>query len=294
MGPSFRYSVCNEVFEKTPFAESCAAIRRLGYEGIEIAPFTLAESPSEITPAARTEYRRSMADHGLAFVGLHWLMVSPKGLHVTTPDTDLRRRSWDHIRQLIDLCADLAGNQGGLNGIMVFGSPQQRSATGGMTPGQATQVFTEELARVAPQAEARGVRILVEALAGSQSNIVNRLKDAVAIVDEIGSPAVRTMFDSHNAIDETEPHADVIRRYISYIDHVHVNENDGREPGTGDYDFETLLSTLDQLRFNGWVSLEVFDFERGAESIISGSIQHLKRCYERSRKPLETALAKHK
>lgn len=293
MGPSFRYSVCNEVFEKTPFADACAAIRRLGYEGIEIAPFTLAERPFDISIADRAEYRRIMGDQELTFVGLHWLMVSPTGLHVTTPDAEIRRRSWEHIRQLIDLCADLSSQAGGKNGVMVFGSPKQRSSTGGMTQAQATQVFTEELARVAPQAEACGVRILVEALPANQSDIVNRLKDAVAIVDEIDSPAVRSMFDSHNAVDETEPHADLIRRYISYIEHVHVNENDGREPGTGDYDFETLLSTLDDLRFPGWVSLEAFDFKRGAETIISGSIQHLKRCYAQSREQIETGSSQH-
>ncbi len=264
-------------------------MHHLGYEGIEIAPFTLAERPSDVTQDARSEYRRIMADHGLDFVGLHWLMVSPAGLQVTTPDISLRRRSWEHIRHLIDLCADLAGNQAGRNGIMVFGSPHQRNAVGGMTPDQATRVFTDELAKVAPQAEARGVHILVEALPRSQSNIVNCLKDAVAIVDEIRSPAVRSMFDSHNAIDETDPHPDVIRRYISYIEHVHVNENDGRDPGTGDYDFESLLDTLNDLQFSGWVSLEAFDFKRGAETIISGSIQHLKRCFEQVRQPSQRA-----
>lgn len=293
MDPSFRYSVCNEVFEQTPFAEACAAMRRLGYEGVEIAPFTLAERPADLTAAARNEYRRIMADQNLAFVGLHWLMVSPKGLHVTTPDPELRRRGWEHIRHLIDLCADLAGNQSGQNGIMVFGSPHQRSATGGMTPEEATRVFSEELARVAPQAEAHGVRILVEALPANQSNIINRLKDAVSIVDEIDSPSVGTMFDSHNAVDETEPHTDLIRRYFSYIEHVHVNEIDGREPGTGDYDFQALLATLNRLRYEGWVSLEAFDFKRGAEAIVSDSIQHLKRCYQRSRQPQETASPQH-
>ncbi len=271
MALPLRFSVCNEVFEKTPFAEACAAIREYGYGGIEIAPFTLAERPSDISAAQRAEYRRVMADHQLAFVGLHWLMVSPKGLHVTTPDTEIRAKSWQHIRHLIDLCADL-----GNGGVLVFGSPHQRSATGGMTPSEATQVFADELAKVVPQAESRQVRILVEALPHNQSNIINRLAEAVAIVEQIGSPAVRTMFDSHNAVDETEPHPDVIRRYWQYIEHVHVNEEDGREPGTGHYDFESLLATLTNLDYRGWVSLEVFDFTRGAETITRGAIEHLR------------------
>jgi D-psicose/D-tagatose/L-ribulose 3-epimerase len=271
MALPLRFSVCNEVFEKTPFDEACAAIRDYGYTGIEIAPFTLAERPSDITGPQRAECRRIMADHQLAFVGLHWLMVSPKGLHVTTPDTEIRTKSWEHIRHLIDLCADL-----GDGGVLVFGSPHQRSAVGGMTAAEATQVFTIELAKVAPQAENRQVRILVEALPHNQSNIINRLADAVAIVEQIGSPAIRTMFDSHNAVDETEPHPDVIRRYWQYIEHIHVNEVDGREPGTGNYDFEALLNTLTALDYRGWVSLEVFDFTQGAETITRGAIEHLR------------------
>jgi D-psicose/D-tagatose/L-ribulose 3-epimerase len=145
-----------------------------------------------------------------------------------------------------------------------------------MMPAEATKVFADELAKVAPQAEGRNVRILVEALPHNQSDIINRLADAVAIVEHIGSPAVRTMFDSHNAIDETEPHSDVIRRYWQYIEHIHVNELDGREPGTGGYDFQALMNTLTALDYRGWVSLEVFDFSRGAETIARGAIEHLR------------------
>ncbi len=87
----FRHSMCNEAFEKRPCAETVKAIRRAGYAGIEIAPFTLAESPAGISTAERREYRGVMASEGLTFVGLHWLMVSPPGLHVTTLDRVLRQ-----------------------------------------------------------------------------------------------------------------------------------------------------------------------------------------------------------
>ena len=98
----FKQAICNEVYEKRPLAEVCRSIRRIGYDGIEIAPFTLAEKPSDITADQRREYRDTIRSEGLSFVGLHWLMVSPKGLHVTTPDAALRERSWRHIDDLID------------------------------------------------------------------------------------------------------------------------------------------------------------------------------------------------
>jgi sugar phosphate isomerase/epimerase len=270
MPHQFRHSICNEAFEGWQLAEACRAIRKAGYAGIEIAPFTLAENPADITAAERREYRETIQSEGLSFVGLHWLMVSPAGLHVSGPDAVLRQRSWEHIRHLIDLCADL-----GDKGVMVFGSPKQRSTTGGLTRGEATRNFIDGLAGVAPHAADRQVRVLVEALPVSQSDVVQTLEEAVGVVREIGSPYVQTMFDVHNAIDEELPHAELVARYFDYIRHVHVNELDGRHCGAGDYDFKPVLEALRRRNYNGWVSLEAFDFSPGAERLAKESLRHL-------------------
>jgi D-psicose/D-tagatose/L-ribulose 3-epimerase len=272
MPESFRYAMCNEAFEGQPFADVCRTLSGLGYQGIEIAPFTLAPDPLDVTPEQRRQYRSMTADAGLDFVGLHWLLVTPKPIHVTTPDRALREASWAYVRNLIDLCADL-----GDNGIMVFGSPKQRSATGGLTAEEATRNFIEGLAGVAPHAEERGVTLLMEALPHSQSNVVHTLEEAVAVVREIDSPAVRTMFDSHNAEDETEPHGALIAKYFDLIRHVHVNEMDGGHPGTGDYDFAAIFRSLIAKNYECWISLESFDFEVGAEKIASETIAYLRK-----------------
>jgi len=265
-----RQSTCNEAFEQWPFADACKAIRKAGYTGIEIAPFTLAEAPSGVPPAQRAEYRAIMAGEGLEFVGLHWIMMSPKGLHVTHPDAAVRARSWNHIHDLIDLCADL-----GPNSVLVFGSPNQRKSTGGLTREEATRHFVAGLRIVAPHCEDCGVRLLVEALPVTQSDVVQTLAEAVSIVEEIASPGIRTMFDVHNAIDEVEPHDVLIERYFPYIAHVHVNELDGKHCGAGDYDYRPILAALKRLDYHGWVSLEAFDFTPGAERLVTASLRHL-------------------
>src|SRR5439155_1664199 len=84
------YAICNEVFQGVTFPAAAKLVRSAGYLGLEIAPFTLAENPSLISAGERREYRAILDSEGLAFVGLHWLMVAPKGLHVTTPDAALR------------------------------------------------------------------------------------------------------------------------------------------------------------------------------------------------------------
>lgn len=270
MAYTYRQAICNEAFEGWDFAEAARAIRMAGYTGIEIAPFTLAEDPWTVPLSKRKELRAIMAGEGLTFVGLHWLMVSPKGLHVTTPDDAVRARSWLHIRNLIDLSGDL-----GPDSVMVFGSPFQRGTTGGSTVAAATRRFVDGIASVAKQAQDRGVTILIEALPVEQADVVTSLDEAAQYVDEIGSPAVQTMFDVHNAINEKEPHSVLIERHFNKIRHVHVNEMDGGYCGTGDYDFKPVLATLKRLDYKGWVSLEAFDFKPGAETIATGSLRYL-------------------
>jgi D-psicose/D-tagatose/L-ribulose 3-epimerase len=266
----FKHAICNEIYEKWPLRDASRSMRRIGYTGIEISPFTLAERPGDITPAQRHEYSDIIQSEGLRFVGLHWLMVSPKGLHVSTPDRDLRERSWRHIIDLIDLCGDL-----GEKGVMVFGSPKQRCTLDGLTPDEASRNFTEGLAGVAPHAEQRGVTVLVEALPLNQCNVITTLAEAVAIVRQVNSPAVRTMFDTHNTVDESEPHAALVDRYFELIRHVHINETDGRHPGTGSYDFKPVLDVLRRRGYEHWVSLEAFDFTPGSEKIANDSLRYI-------------------
>lgn len=272
---TFRHAICNEVFQGWKFHEACRKIREIGYTGIEIAPFTLSDEPAAITADERRQYRAIMNSEGLIFAGLHWLMMAPKGLHLTTADEALRRRSWDHVRHLIDLCADLAGGTESDNGVMVFGSPFQRSTTPGTTREEALARFRDGFAELASHAAAVHVKLLVEALPRAQSDIVNTLADSVAIVDFCNMPSVRTMFDTHNAADETEPHANLVDKYFDYIEHVHVNEMDGKHCGRGDYDFKSVLAKLREKNYQGWVSLEAFDFSFGAETIATESLRYL-------------------
>ena len=272
----YRFAICNELFQHRPFADTCREVRGLGYGGLEVAPFTLGPNAVDLAPGERKTLARAIREGGLSFVGLHWLLVGPAGLHATTADESIRKHTWNYIRSLIDLSADLACESADKESVMVFGSPKQRSAVGGVPPADAVKIFTQELANVASHAEDRGVKILVEPLSPDQTDVVTTLSEAVAIVKQIGSPAIQTMFDVHNAVREREPHNRLIREFTGFIRHVHVNEFDGREPGTGNYDFGELLSTLSEVNYTGWISLEAFDFSRDPVEVAGRSIRHLK------------------
>jgi len=82
----------------------------------------------------------------------------------------------------------------------------------------------------------------------------------------------------HNTVDETETFEEIITNYFTFIQHVHVQEMDGRYLGAGDAAtrFVKAFQTLKDLGYNKWVSLEVFDFTPGGKKIAEESIKVLK------------------
>lgn len=262
MPADFRFAACNEIFGDMPLADICRTVRQIGYTGLELTPHPFAEQ--KLTPA---EVHRMIADAGLTFVGLHWLLVSPPGLNITSSDEIVLRRSWDHVRRMIDACTPGC--------TVVIGSPKQRSSAGPDDRHRARKVLVDELAAVAPHAQAAEVSLLIEPIPRSETDLVNTLFEAVEIASEIGSPAIATMFDVHNAADETVSHAELIQRFSGYIRHIHLNELDGAEPGTGDYDFPSLFRALESANYAGWISVEAFDFSRPGEQIASTALDCL-------------------
>ena len=116
--------------------------------------------------------------------------------------------------------------------------------------------LAEGLAAVASQAASRKAVIALEALDHSQTDVVNTIGECAEIVKAIDNPGLATMFDFHNTPDEKESPEALVRKYFSMIRHVHINEMDGRHPGTGKSDYLPLFRTLNELKYKGWISLQ--------------------------------------
>src|SRR4051794_21816058 len=115
-----RISLCNEVIAELCFAKQCELAAALGYDGLEIAPYTLSEDPTRLTAAQIAALRRAASDAGIAITGLHYLMRAPAGLSITSTDAAQRQRTIEVMHALCGLCAELGGK------ILVHGSPDQR------------------------------------------------------------------------------------------------------------------------------------------------------------------------
>jgi sugar phosphate isomerase/epimerase len=256
-----RIALCNEVLQPLPFERQCALAAALGYDGLELAPYTLAANPMDIDDAEATRLSRIAEDHGLEITGLHWLLVAPAGLSIVSDDTAVRQRTVAVMERLVELCGVLGGQ------YLVHGSPRQRSVPPGATREQALDRARACLARVARRAQACEVAYCLEPLARRETDLFNTVAEAATLVDEVGSPNLRTMIDCSAAgQDETESVEALMERWIptGHIAHVQVNDPNRRGPGQGAMRFEPILATLVRLQneghYPGLIAVEPFEY----------------------------------
>ncbi len=267
-----KYAICNELFGNLPLDEAASITASHGYHGLELAPFTIfGDFSSAMVSRGIAEAKRALNGNGLAFAGFHWLMVRPEGLHITTPDKALRKKSWDHLRRLIDAAAELGG------GNLILGSPRQRGSLPGQTTReQAAGFLAEGLAEIAPFAAERKSALLLEVLSSDQTDVINYMADAAAIIDRIGNPGVGGMLDFHNCADETDSYETLVEKYFRIIRHVHLNDAAGNHPRAGDFSYLPAFSRLRRLGYGQWVSLEIFTMPDDPAAVLRETMEYLR------------------
>ncbi|HEY1861918.1 MAG TPA: sugar phosphate isomerase/epimerase family protein [Gemmataceae bacterium] len=271
-----RYAICNETFEGWEHERVCRYVARLGYTGLEVAPFTLAPRVTDISPETRKALRRQADDNGIRIIGLHWLLARTEGLHLTAADETVRKRTAAYLVDLARCCRDLGGD------LMVFGSPAQRRIPAGATAEQAARYAADTFSRALPGIADCGARLCLEPLARSETDFLTTCADAVALLDRVGHPNFVLHLDVKAMSADEAPVPDLIRRHATRAGHFHANDPNRRGPGFGDTDFVPIFRALRQTGYQGWVSVEVFDYSPDPETIARESLGYMRECEARA------------
>lgn len=265
-----RFAICNELFEGWAFDRVCRYVRRIGYEGLELAPFTLAPLITDLDASRRAELRMQAADAGVEILGLHWLLARTTGLHLTSPDAGTRARTAAYLVELAGATADLGGN------LMVFGSPQQRSLPAGVSWDQAFAFATDTFRRAMPGIADRGVTLCMEPLAPADTNFINTCAEGAQLMEAVGHRQFVLHLDVRAMASEGTAVTELIRRYTRSAGHFHANDPNSRGPGFGAVDFVPIFNALRDAGYDRWVSVEVFDYTPDPETIASRSLDYMR------------------
>jgi sugar phosphate isomerase/epimerase len=268
-----KFGICNEIFQGWNLDDTFRYAARVGYDAVEIAPFTITKYVTDLPAAERVRIKDSAARAGIAISGLHWVLVQAEGMYLTSPDAEVRRRTARYFVDLVECCADLGGAR------IIVGSPKQRNLTEGVSYEQAWGWAAEVFRDAVRRAEERGVVICFEPLALSETNFVNTAEEGVRFARQFGSPAMSIILDVKAMCSEEKPIPQIIRESAGQFAYFHANDRNLKGPGFGDVDFAPIAAALREAGYDGMVSVEVFKFEEGPEAIATRSLDYLRRTF---------------
>ena len=273
-----KFAICNELFEGWEFDRVCRFVKGAGYDGLEVAPFTLAPLITDVAPGRRAELRQQAADAGVEIIGLHWLLAKTEGFYLTSPDPGVRQRTAAYLVALAGACRDFGGD------LMVFGSPKQRSLLPGVATEQAFDWAADTFRQAMPGVADAGVTICMEPLAPVETDFVNTCADALRLAAMVNHPNIVLHLDVKAMCSEATSVTDLIRTHGARAGHFHVNDPNLRGPGFGEVDFVPIFEAIADAGYDGWVSLEVFDYKPDPETIATKSIEYMKQCLSQVRR----------
>lgn len=266
-----KFAICQELFEETPWDEQCRIIAEAGYTGIEVAPFAISDDLASVSEQHLLELKSVATAHGLEIIGLHWLLAKTTGLHLTSPDAEVRNRTSDYLKLLARTCATLGGK------VLVFGSPPQRNLPEGVSVESAMQYATEVFCDAMPVFAENGVRLCMEPLTTKETDFINTCAEAVELMKRVNHSSFVLHQDVKAMLGaETDSIPELVHRYKDVCGHFHVNDSNLLGPGMGETDFHPILQSLNDVEYDGWVSVEVFDYSPGAEKIAKKSLDYMK------------------
>jgi D-psicose/D-tagatose/L-ribulose 3-epimerase len=229
-----------------------------GFDGIEA---TLIH-PTDFEASAM---RRALEANDLACTVCS---VLPRELSAISEDATIRAKTRTHLVDCIQVTAEAGshGLAGPLYSPIDFFTGTRRTADEWKRAVEIYQSLEAEL-------NSYDVQVCLEPLNRFETYFLNTTVDAIRFCDEVDNANVGILWDSFHANIEQKDLAATLRSTGRHLKHVHTCENDRGTPGSGHIDWDRIFLALNQLGYNGWLTIESFGFALGA----IGSSIHLER-----------------
>lgn len=219
--------------------------KRWGFDTVEIP----IEDPSHIDPA---HVKRELDKHGL---------VCSTVCACMGPDRDLRgtpaqqQTSLRYMKQVIDQmaaldCAALVGP--------VYSSVGRADAVAPADYRRQWKTVVKHLKTIARYAQQRGRVICMEPLNRFETDFINTVDQALKMVADVGSPALKLHLDTFHMNIEQKDQAAAIRKAGTLLGHFHACGSDRGTPGNDHIAWKPIAKALKDVKYKGDVVIESF------------------------------------
>ncbi|WP_238537515.1 sugar phosphate isomerase/epimerase family protein [Zavarzinella formosa] len=220
-----------------------ADIKATGFDGVEIPIF-------DGDPAHYSKIKKELDNQGLECTTV--TVVGPDHSPIS-PDAKVREAALNRLKWAIDCNHAL----GAWNMVGPFHSPL--GVFSGVPPTEDERKRAADVLRAAAEYAAQAkVQLCVEYLNRFECYFLTTAADAVALVNRVNHPSLKTMYDTFHAHIEEKSQAAPIYQTAPVLGHVHISENDRGTPGTGQVNWAEAFATLKKIGYDGWMVIEAF------------------------------------
>lgn len=251
-----KYGICNEHFPEASLNETVRLLADLGYDGVEITPWTVVDSPLEANTETLEAVRETVEGAGLEVIGVPRVFAAgDSAYHIGHPEQSVRDRTVRYLGNVVDLCADLGGS------VVIFGSPNQRSVPDGtdstVVRQNAVGTFSDE--RLLERLEETGVTLCMEPISPAYTDFVTTTTEALDFVEDVGHPNVGVALDGFHLARESRAATECIRDAAESLTHFHSDGDTGRGAAEGSLEYGPILDALEDVDYDGYLSLEIHE-----------------------------------
>jgi D-psicose/D-tagatose/L-ribulose 3-epimerase len=223
-------------------------LKQKGFDGVEVPLFRAADFPA-------SRFRKAIEANGLA---CNVCTVLVDGLSLISEDAGLRQKTLVHLNDLVRTAADM-------NARIMAGPIYSRV---GYLPGRRRTEnewnwAVEGYQSLGETLSAYNVTLAIEPLNRFETFFLNTASDAAALAEQVNHPKVGILFDTFHANIEEKDIAAGFRTIGAHLKHVHTCENDRGIPGSGHVEWPSVFKALQDLKYDGWLTIESFGFALG-------------------------------
>jgi sugar phosphate isomerase/epimerase len=272
-----RLAFSTNAFKKNTLDEAIDSIADIGYAGVELMADLHHAYPPVMNDTRRRQTQDHLADRKLPVsnVNAFTLFACGDTYHPTWIESDPQKRE-KRIQHTLD-CIDLAAQFSAKTISLQPGGPLIGTTT---SRDQAGELFAEGISRVLPRAKEKDLILAIEPEPGL---FIENSAEYLEFKNRFFKNESHVLMNcdiGHLFCVGDEP-ADVFRRLAEHVAHVHL-EDIGKNrvhqhltPGKGVIDFPAVFKALDDIRYDGWVTVELYPYETTAAGVAKAAWEHL-------------------
>jgi sugar phosphate isomerase/epimerase len=224
--------------------ENIEKLSKLGYEGVEIS----LRDPKIIK---KEELKEALKKNSMTLTTLGTgQAVASEGLTFINPDKAVRKAAVDRIKEHIDLASEF--NSFVIIGLIRGNLPE------GSKKFQAIEWAIEACQECADSAQKSGVTILIEMINRYEVNWLNFVSEGISFLKKVKRENVLLHIDTFHMNIEDPSFKESIIDAKNLIGYVHIADSNRWAPGYGHINFPEIISALEEINYQGFLSLEVF------------------------------------